>query len=1233
MADRRVSVKIDADPSGFSRGVLAAETRLRAFANTLDTTDSKMGNVLQGAIALGPAFVPVAAVATPAVAGLATQLGAAGAAAGVALLAFNGLGDAIGTINDYHLNPTTENLEKMRLAMEELGPAGAEMANYLNSLRPEMDALQEIAREGLFPGVQEGLEHLMTRLPEFELIVDRLASTMGNLASEAGQSLASDDTWTDFFAWVASDAAPALEDMTRSMGNVTAGVAELLMAFGPLSSDFGSWMVEASQSFEDWADSLAGSNGFTEFAAYVRDVAPDVAQAFGAIVTALVEITEAAGPVGKVLLPVIEGLADATAIVARSELGPWIIGVAAALNALTLSLKLAKAANASSLVQALGGLKGVGVAAALYGANRAITALEDVSRDAVPSVESLTLSLLNLGDAGVSARLMSDLGNIGDAIDRITDPGMRAQGFDALHDMGKQMSAFASAAEWAAGHMGDFGSEIALSSREAEDAIAALDSALAGIVHAGSPERAAEAFEQLAAAQGLTADQQAALLGRMPQYEAALEGVAVATELGTDATNRNTDALQRNLDAMEARRAEALRSANAELNYKESLLDLRKAANEHTDVLKKNGDAMKGQQRSAIEAKRELTSTAAAWNELSNKAQNVPGAYRGAIEAFVDAAMKMGMGRKAAQEYARELMEIPSKRATQVKLEGVSAAMQELSLLDQELDWVARSREARINVTTVYSDAGYQTRGGLQEADGGIVSYYANGGLRRENHIAQIAPAGAYRMWAEPETGGEAYIPLAQSKRSRSRSIAEETVRLLGGRGVQWYAEGGINYNLDQQVEMLRLEQSIRELSRSLEKNGKDALTGLNRTIAEVELQLTRRDLRQAQRAPLIEARQGFRDTIGGLRDARSGFEVVADMTASDVRSELRDFRKAIDDAGGRWTKQLDRMGERLVANAQRLQQAERAIERETQKRELLTGQYDDQVRALEDLQRTMQGFHDAVAAPFLSDPFNLSRTLTGAPSAGVSPATPDPALIAARDQLGAAEARLSGIRGRTDIDPLTRSYLASRAVAEVAELRSQVEQLDRGAEAMDRLVEPVEQTITGLQAFEEALRGDIERVTRFGDALDVLTGKGLDTTGPLGGLFQDLARSGDLGLAEELAGLTPSEIGEFEKLFATRGEEVATVAARATQAVYADQWQQEQRELRVLQKEMADANRSIQRQTERLENRIDRLGDRNERIGELLAGQVGNLQDRMSQLERERETNRQKAGTGARRR
>ncbi|MET7792167.1 hypothetical protein ABZS93_37440, partial [Streptomyces sp900116325] len=97
----------------------------------------------------------------------------------------------------------------------------------------------------------------------------------------------------------------------------------------------------------------------------------------------------------------------------------------------------------------------------------------------------------------------------------------------------------------------------------------------------------------------------------------------------------------------------------------------------------------------------------------------------------------------------------------------------------------------------------------LAHANGGVVDYYANGGIRgaqyfaqggstspdtKNGHVAHIAKAGTWRVFAEDETGGESYVPLHPSKRTRSRAITEETVRRLGGDPsmIQWNADGGI---------------------------------------------------------------------------------------------------------------------------------------------------------------------------------------------------------------------------------------------------------------------------------------------------------------------------------------------------------------------------------------------------------------------------------------------------------
>jgi hypothetical protein len=67
------------------------------------------------------------------------------------------------------------------------------------------------------------------------------------------------------------------------------------------------------------------------------------------------------------------------------------------------------------------------------------------------------------------------------------------------------------------------------------------------------------------------------------------------------------------------------------------------------------------------------------------------------------------------------------------------------------------------------------------------VGYFADGSV--ENHTAMIAKGGI-RVWAEPETGGEAYIPLGMNKRAKSSQILEQVAQQFGY-GLVKYANGG----------------------------------------------------------------------------------------------------------------------------------------------------------------------------------------------------------------------------------------------------------------------------------------------------------------------------------------------------------------------------------------------------------------------------------------------------------
>ena len=126
---------------------------------------------------------------------------------------------------------------------------------------------------------------------------------------------------------------------------------------------------------------------------------------------------------------------------------------------------------------------------------------------------------------------------------------------------------------------------------------------------------------------------------------------------------------------------------------------------------------------------------------------------------------------------------------------AIDLIMQKIGLVNAELDRAAIARQVQFNITTG-SPNGYGGTGAAAElrgtgADGGFRAYAA-GGINNLPKSAMIQnPKANLVQWAEPETGGEAFIPLAPSKRKRSLEIWQKTGELLGAK-FQTFENGGI---------------------------------------------------------------------------------------------------------------------------------------------------------------------------------------------------------------------------------------------------------------------------------------------------------------------------------------------------------------------------------------------------------------------------------------------------------
>lgn len=321
-----------------------------------------------------------------------------------------------------------------------------------------------------------------------------------------------------------------------------------------------------------------------------------------------------------------------------------------------------------------------------------------------------------------------------------------------------------------------------------------------------------------------------------------------ATEMSADALQDQRTEAEKLSEALNNLNGTAISAAESEIGFRQSLADLSQAVKDNgtsLDVSTEKGRAVKGAFLDAAKAAQdhaqavaEQTDSQAAGQKVletdigllkrqmeaahfsKDAIENLIGSFAQmppAVETKVDAKTASAMSdleavkTKVATMKGKTITMAAPTAAARAQLEALGFKIKNTKgkqviitvptggqkrAVDALAAAIRALRDKSVSVTTTFVTRGTKSavapahRDYGAQADGSILSFYANGGVR-ENHVAQIARKGSWRVWAEDEAGDEAYIPLNPAKRSRSRMIAAETVKRLGGQ-VAWFANGGI---------------------------------------------------------------------------------------------------------------------------------------------------------------------------------------------------------------------------------------------------------------------------------------------------------------------------------------------------------------------------------------------------------------------------------------------------------
>ncbi|WP_162529941.1 hypothetical protein [Nocardioides caldifontis] len=824
----RVSKNFARDTDSIARSANKADTSINQLTGRLRF-------MAQAAAALGPGLLPIGAVGIPAVTGLANQLGVAALAGGSLVLAFQGVGDALEAVNEASINPTAENLEKAREAMQQLSPATQDLVTRLQELRPAMQALRDASAEGAFPGIIAMFDSLETRGDEVTAIFHNIASAAGELAADAGADLAS-ERWTAFFEFLATEAPRTLTTLGQTIGNLTHGLAELWMAFTPLNNDFSNWMLDASRSFDEWAAGLSQTEGFQEFVAYVRETGPQVAETFGAMAEAVIQIAQAAAPLGGPVLAGLEAVANVVATIADSDLGGPIMAGVLAWGVLTRAVESYKAVAASAFGQKFG---------RVVGSLTEVTTAQDRARQSAASLatqaDRTSRSLSLIGKGLMAGGVLAALGLLDDAFDdlfnRDLDTSTLSRSLEAFAARGQVLGTIRDV--WGADLAGlnndldtldnnyvRFFDTLArplpgdgTATEQAESNFRKLDEALASLVEGGNADQAAAIFDQLASKAAEGGNSATQLMGQLEQYGIALENAGdSASNVNVSSANAVEGMMEVSSAAQRARdRVAALNAAMEALsgffdkraairNYEAALDDFRKG-------LRETGRSFDVTTAKGRENQARLD---AIGQSALQVAQNLTGIRRA---RFVDnvvgqlqqmASQLNGPAKQAVLDVIRELKNLGNQKPKpKVKVEGVPEAISSVNAVENALDRVDGD-VATARIVTI-RETRFTTSGSPNAAPigGPVVGENANGGIYKDglrtfadggwgsdgryyDRVPQIVRGGANILWAEQETGKEAYISAKRGMEERNIAILNEAASWFG-LGLRRYANGGIS--------------------------------------------------------------------------------------------------------------------------------------------------------------------------------------------------------------------------------------------------------------------------------------------------------------------------------------------------------------------------------------------------------------------------------------------------------
>ncbi|WP_405747857.1 hypothetical protein [Streptomyces canus] len=228
---------------------------------------------------------------------------------------------------------------KYRAELAKLTPEARGTLNAFLDLRTAFGDWSKSLQPAVMPLFTRALMSLRNTLPTLTPFVLAAADAIGVLQDKVSAELKK-PFWQGFKADLQGNVKPAIIGLGVAFGNVLKGMAGLVDGFLPHMDSISTTMQRVTGRFANWATGLKGSPEFERFLSFSAEHGPILADTFGKIAVAFLNVGKALSPLSGPLLKLLGGVAEAIGIIADKAPGfiLLIYGIIVATKLWTLAM-------------------------------------------------------------------------------------------------------------------------------------------------------------------------------------------------------------------------------------------------------------------------------------------------------------------------------------------------------------------------------------------------------------------------------------------------------------------------------------------------------------------------------------------------------------------------------------------------------------------------------------------------------------------------------------------------------------------------------------------------------------------------------------------------------------------------------------------------------------------------------------------------------------------------------